>query len=98
MKEESKPAPATARRGTNGRAVLKIGGPQWQEWLRYYQAAGDTQRAGLMWHMADSSRRGEWEEPAEWPPTRVGPRDNGPRQGNGNVPDDTLYIPEFLRR
>jgi hypothetical protein len=86
MKEASQPAIAPhtstitaaegARIGANGRAVLKVYSPQWQAWLRYHQATGDRGRANLMHCMADSSRWGEWEEVAEWPPTQVGPRDN----------------------
>jgi hypothetical protein len=80
MKEASKQATATdtpntpCRIGANGRAILKVGSPQWEVWLRYHLATGDRGRASLMQYTGESSRWGEWEEPAEWPPNPVGSR------------------------
>ncbi len=88
-KKASQPQPRTASAapvaelGSNGRAVLKIGSPQWEAWLHYHQAIGDNGRASLMRHMADSSRSGEWEETTEWPPSHVAPRDHGSRTESG---------------
>jgi hypothetical protein len=93
MKKGSKPAapedtPSSTpkqgfRIGANGRAVLKVGSPQWNAWLRYYQATGNRAHASLMCHMAESSRWGEWEELAAWPPSHVGPRDNAAQTHSG---------------
>ena len=91
LKEESKPAPARDtpsstpdfQLGDNGRALLKVGSPQWEAWLHYHQAIGDNGRASLVRHMAESSRWGCWEEPTEWPPSHAGLRDNGPRTQSG---------------
>src|SRR5262245_53400304 len=66
----SKGSPAAgARIGANGRTVLRVGSPQWESWLHYYEASGDMERASLIRHVADNGRRGEWEEPSEWPPS-----------------------------
>jgi hypothetical protein len=75
MKEGSQSAaaedtPSTTpdfRLGANGNAVLKVYSPQWHIWLDHIEVLDPT-RASLMRHVAETGRRGEWEEKTEWPP------------------------------
>ena len=70
ISQGSKPAPvevhtAGPRIGANGCAVFSISSPQFEAWLGYYQATGNTRRANLMRDRAERSRWGEWQEASE---------------------------------